>query len=832
MLVPYPDRLRSSRSSSSQSNANLTSTPSPPPPPIPSPSTAPTTPQHRFFPPRSNLPLARMRTNSLSSPSLSSSHPGSSSTPSDHPQRPLRNRPSLRARPSTSPDVPDAKHPSSPFSGSSPIPPFADFLPTRRRSAKRPPSRKESAPGTHSSRTTGTALVDSGKDARFSTADRAILKELKLGAAARESQFKIKGSKKHHAFPANEAPYPRNYERSVIDHDVWETAFIRQLCGSLTFHVVETPPTKVLDLGCGSGYWILECAKLWRNCEFVGLDLVPLHPDLSHLGSSDLASRIKWVQANCLEALPFPNEEFDFVHVKRIARGIPEDKWDSLLEEISRVMKPGAAIEVIEEDLFFPGESPYPPPLSQSSTPIPYITASPTSSYHLPNGPYYNASGFSQFGSAATISTKAEQSPLRPSTVGTSRSLTLQASIRNNDTVNLPGNSDLLYSDALRPAPGAPLNPRDHSLLEYIYTEMHAARFINLSPLSLLANSLPVYFSSVRSHAPIMFTFPPSDSVGVSRSTDERGVREATPSSAQPCRKDSSKITSATLIGRRQILNHTQKYVFLDESAVAPGMMTARQKASSSSSQLPSTACSVSTPTQHRFPSISMPISSETSPLPEGHTTSVASTAYSQAVDDDIDGATWLNTLPNRHLKFDLRSLNLHLSARVTEILACAEAMWGWVCEYQDSQRPHHGQQPHLHKEHSQSRNIRGEKGGANRFSAELMNMSRAEFDVLLTGFELDMRDCININSCISSAFQVPAPVLPPTNERKAFDKACEKWEEYRMKQRERSKARPSETSPREGTDSAAQLDEVEAADSTGQRLSRTFRVFCAWKPS
>jgi ubiquinone/menaquinone biosynthesis C-methylase UbiE len=64
--------------------------------------------------------------------------------------------------------------------------------------------------------------------------------------------------------------------------------------------------------------------KSFSSC--AGLDLVPLHPDLSLLRSSDLGSRIKWVQVNCLERLPFANEEFDFVHIKRLAHGIPEDK--------------------------------------------------------------------------------------------------------------------------------------------------------------------------------------------------------------------------------------------------------------------------------------------------------------------------------------------------------------------------------------------------------------------------------------------------------------------------------------------------------------------------
>ena len=38
----------------------------------------------------------------------------------------------------------------------------------------------------------------------------------------------------------------------------------------------------------------------------------------------------------------------------------------------------------------------------------------------------------------------------------------------------------------LDPSPTQPLNPRDHSLLTRIYEEMHADRFINLSPLSLM----------------------------------------------------------------------------------------------------------------------------------------------------------------------------------------------------------------------------------------------------------------------------------------------------------------------------------------------------------
>ncbi|KAG1771930.1 hypothetical protein EV702DRAFT_949787, partial [Suillus placidus] len=77
------------------------------------------------------------------------------------------------------------------------------------------------------------------------------------------------------------------------------------------------------------------------------LDIVSLHPDLARLSrDEDLPKRMSWVQAICtLEGLPFPNESYDFVHVKRIARVLPENMWDDLFEEISRVMKPGPAFE-------------------------------------------------------------------------------------------------------------------------------------------------------------------------------------------------------------------------------------------------------------------------------------------------------------------------------------------------------------------------------------------------------------------------------------------------------------------------------------------------------
>jgi hypothetical protein len=75
-------------------------------------------------------------------------------------------------------------------------------------------------------------------------------------------------------------------------------------------------------------------------------------------------------------------------------------------------------------------------------------------------------------------------------------------------SVPLYGGNSLARSASLNPLPSLrgssylppPATSRpggyvgDHRLLEKIYIEMHEARFINLAPLSLLANSLSLYF--------------------------------------------------------------------------------------------------------------------------------------------------------------------------------------------------------------------------------------------------------------------------------------------------------------------------------------------------
>lgn len=142
--------------------------------------------------------------------------------------------------------------------------------------------------------------------------------------------------------------------------DAWDHLFHVHIVNRITVHSFEKPPKSVLELGCGSGIWVIDAAKQWKACcspaiqsssnqfifaqntTFVGFDIDKLQPDLLRCGLTDLVTRIEWVHGNLwgsrmrvfqrgltnnsLDLLPFLSESFDFVRIRCIGLGVPENK--------------------------------------------------------------------------------------------------------------------------------------------------------------------------------------------------------------------------------------------------------------------------------------------------------------------------------------------------------------------------------------------------------------------------------------------------------------------------------------------------------------------------
>ncbi|KAI8812733.1 S-adenosyl-L-methionine-dependent methyltransferase [Cladochytrium replicatum] len=103
----------------------------------------------------------------------------------------------------------------------------------------------------------------------------------------------------------------------------------------------------VLDVGCGTGIWLSEIYQDFPRCQFYGVDITTSSwADVFRR----LGANIRFTQGNVLVGLPFESNTFDYVHQQGLISGIPESKWPVVIAELTRVLKPGGYLDLVEMD--------------------------------------------------------------------------------------------------------------------------------------------------------------------------------------------------------------------------------------------------------------------------------------------------------------------------------------------------------------------------------------------------------------------------------------------------------------------------------------------------
>jgi ubiquinone/menaquinone biosynthesis C-methylase UbiE len=129
------------------------------------------------------------------------------------------------------------------------------------------------------------------------------------------------------------------YQRLFFQHH-----FLYQAMGSNVAARIEIPH-QVLDIGCGTGQWVIEIAQQFAQARVVGIDVVM--PPL-RVGAAEYPSNVLFKQYDVLEGIPFAKDTFDYTHMRYMASSIPEVHWGTIVNEMLRVTRPGGWIEWIE----------------------------------------------------------------------------------------------------------------------------------------------------------------------------------------------------------------------------------------------------------------------------------------------------------------------------------------------------------------------------------------------------------------------------------------------------------------------------------------------------
>jgi ubiquinone/menaquinone biosynthesis C-methylase UbiE len=108
---------------------------------------------------------------------------------------------------------------------------------------------------------------------------------------------------------------------------------------------------RILDIGCGTGGWLIETAKAYPGItQLFGIDISGKMLDYARAQAeaNRVSDRVEFVLMDALRMLEFPNNFFDLVNMRFAQSWIRKWDWPKLLQEALRVSKPGGIIRFTE----------------------------------------------------------------------------------------------------------------------------------------------------------------------------------------------------------------------------------------------------------------------------------------------------------------------------------------------------------------------------------------------------------------------------------------------------------------------------------------------------
>lgn len=108
---------------------------------------------------------------------------------------------------------------------------------------------------------------------------------------------------------------------------------------------------RVLDVGCGTGGWLVELAKTTPGCtRLVGVDVSRTFVEYARAQAeaAQVNDRVAFHTMDALRMLEFPHRSFDLVNLRFGGSWMRTWDWLKLFQEMQRVARPGGIIRLVE----------------------------------------------------------------------------------------------------------------------------------------------------------------------------------------------------------------------------------------------------------------------------------------------------------------------------------------------------------------------------------------------------------------------------------------------------------------------------------------------------
>src|SRR5579862_7272580 len=159
----------------------------------------------------------------------------------------------------------------------------------------------------------------------------------------------------------NKKEHPSTYmvqDRSNIDERMRVMLQDQMLTTSMGGPLPEQPETahlrRVIDVGCGSGYWLIETAKAYPEInKLIGIDISKTMVEFAREQAVEqqVDDRVEFHVMDALQMLEFPENYFDLVNQRLGMSWLRTWDWSKILSEYKRIIRPGGIVRITESYL-------------------------------------------------------------------------------------------------------------------------------------------------------------------------------------------------------------------------------------------------------------------------------------------------------------------------------------------------------------------------------------------------------------------------------------------------------------------------------------------------